>query len=95
LRVSPAGIQDCVSRDIPTPGNPVSTGSIAISEWCVRTLSSRYGRLGKQLRQSQSFLSALESLRPKKRSVNTKPAQKYFVKFAGGWTDSRNPAVNL
>jgi hypothetical protein len=30
LQVSPAGIQDCVSRDIPAPGNPVSTGSIAI-----------------------------------------------------------------
>jgi hypothetical protein len=30
LQASPAKIEDCVSRDIPAPGHPVSTGSIAI-----------------------------------------------------------------
>ena len=58
-RVSPAGIQDCVSRVIPAPGNPVSTGSIAILKWRVRAFHHRaMGALGSSLRQSQSFLSA-------------------------------------
>ena len=46
-RVSPAGIQDCVSRVIPAPGNPVSTGSIAKPLMAYRLGLRAMGTLGK------------------------------------------------
>ena len=56
--VSPAGIKDCVSRDIPAPRNPVSTGSIA--NFARRKSRRRIALWApwKVLRMSQSFLSA-------------------------------------
>jgi hypothetical protein len=63
--------KNCVSRDIPAPGNPVSTGSIAIG-------ISRNGHLG--VTAAIAFVSlSLKTLRPKQEWVNTKPPPKSFV----------------
>jgi hypothetical protein len=42
-RVSPTEIPEQVSRDIPAPGNPVSTGSIAINHRVLGALESSCG----------------------------------------------------
>jgi hypothetical protein len=69
--VSHAVIKNCVSRDIPAPGNPVSTGSIADD---FRAL----GALKVTAAIAIVFLGHV-MLRLRHRSVNTKPSQKFFV----------------
>ena len=54
-RVSPAGIHYCVSRVIPAPGNPVSTGSIASRVWRNRLGLRAMGALGKSCSSRNLF----------------------------------------
>jgi hypothetical protein len=79
-RVSPAGIQDYVSRVVPAPGNPVSTGSIASRVW--------RNRLGLALWAPWERAAAVaifslgnKTLRLKNPIVNLKPPPQHFVKL--------------
>jgi hypothetical protein len=69
--ISHAVIKKCVSRDIPAPGNPVSTGSIA----------DDFRALGALKVTAAIAIVSLGSmmLRLPHRSVNMKPSQKFFV----------------
>jgi len=64
-RVSPAGIQDCVSRVIPAPGNPVSTGSITSRERRNRLGHRAKGTLGKSC-SSRNLFSRHQNPAPEK-----------------------------
>ncbi len=76
--VSPASRLNGVSRDIPAPGNPVSTGSIAEHRRLPTPLARARGALGRNC-GNRNFSLGLKRLRPKKRRVNTKPSRKFFV----------------
>jgi hypothetical protein len=63
--------KNCVSRDIPAPGNPVSTGSIAIAYRAMGAL---------EVTAAIAIVSlGIKTLRPKQEWVNTKPPPKSFV----------------
>ena len=64
-RVSPAGIHYCVSRVIPAPGNPVSTGSIASRVWRNRLGHRAMGALGKSC-SSRNLFSRRQKPAPSK-----------------------------
>jgi hypothetical protein len=64
----------------PAPGNPVSTGSIAIRAVQNGTEHRALGALGSSCGNRRTFHQATKSLRPKDLRVNTKPSPKSFVK---------------